>query len=144
MKKIVILALFVTTFAFPTIVQAKSFTTISPYYPPAYRFDNNTYNRYLPPNKNQRYLPPPPPNTYHNYSRFGYYDPYYSTPKAGRLKRLKNFFNSGQITGFTPSYNNSFGNNYPYGYQSGFYDSNGNYDYKNYDIQNGMSIKILD
>lgn len=141
MKKIVILTLFITGFALCANAQT-TFSTFTPFTPQqAYKFNHNTYDRYLPPNK-QQYLPPPPPNNYNKYNQFGYYDPYYNQ-NLSKWRRFKNFFSSGQMTGYTPSYNSAFENN-PYGYQSGYYDSFGNYHQNNYDQQNGMSIKILD
>lgn len=143
MKKIVILTLIFAGFTLSANAQS-SFSTFTPFTPQqAYKFNSNLYDRYLPPNKQQRYLPPPPPpNSYNRYNQFGYYDPYYSQNQT-KWQRFKNFFSSGQMTGYTPSYNSAFDNN-PYGYQSGYYDSFGNYHQKNYDQQNGMSIKILD
>lgn len=144
MKKIIILSLLIVGLAQTVFAQTKSFTTFTPFTPQqAYQFNNNTYDRYLPPNKQRRYLPPPPPPSYYNqFNRYGYYDPYY-TQNQTKWKKFKNFFSSGQMTGYTPSYNSAFDNN-PYGYQSGYYDNFGNYKYNNYGQQNGMSIKILD
>ncbi len=145
MKKFIVLTLFIAGFTLIAKAQAKTFTTFTPFTPQqAYQFNSNTYDRYLPPNKQQRYLPPPPPpNSYNRYNNnFGYYNPYYNQNQT-KWRRFKNFFTSGQMTGYTPSYNSAFDNN-PYGYQSGYYDSFGNYKSNNYDQQNGMSIKILD
>lgn len=145
MKKIVILTLFIFGFAQSVLAQSNTFTTFTPFTPQqAYKFNNNLYNRYLPPNKQNRYLPPPPPpNSFNKYNnQFGYYDPYYAQ-KRTKWQRFKNIFSTGQMTGYTPSYNSSF-DNIPYGYQSGYYDSFGNYHQNNYTQQNGMSIKILD
>lgn len=144
MKKIIILSLLIVGLAQTVFAQTKSFTTFTPFTPQqAYQFNNNTYDRYLPPNKQRRYLPPPPPpSSYNQFNRYGYYDPYYAQNQT-KWRKFKNFFSSGQMTGYTPSYNSAFDNN-PYGYQSGYYDNFGNYKYNNYGQQNGMSIKILD
>lgn len=141
MKKFIVLTLFITNFVLSANAQT-TFSTFTPFSPQqAYKFNSNLYNRYLPPNK--QYLPPPPPNYNRRYNKFSYYDPYYTQNKKWR--KFKNFFSSGQMTGYTPSYNSAFDtDNNPYGYQSGYYDSFGNYHQNNYDQQNGMSIKILD
>lgn len=143
MKKFIILTLTFIGFALSANSQT-TFSTFTPFTPQqAYKFNDNLYNRYFPPNKQQRTLPPPPsPNSYNKYNRFGYHNPYYAQNQT-KWQRFKNFFSSGQMTGYTPSYNSAFDNN-PYGYQSGYYDSFGNYHQNNYDQQNGMSIKILD
>ena len=161
MKKFLVLFLLISILS-PSCFAASSFKTYTPtsghryhrHYP-HYNYNNyphnNNYNRYYGYNRrnpynnypnynkyypNNRYYP----NNSYYYNGYPYDNDYYQ--KSSFFGSIKDFFSGGKVTGYTPSYNASF--DIPYGYQKGFYDSNGNYLYGNQGYQNGASIKILD
>lgn len=124
----------------PKSIAHQNFKTFSPI-PRHYNyFNGNKYNQYLPPppptNNNRWYRHRNNPNNYYNYNNpyYGYYQ-----PRNSIFSSLKNLFDKGNMTGYTPAYNSAF-ENIPYDYQN----SNGDYYIDNYDIQNNSTIKILD
>ncbi len=156
MKKIIISLVFMT-FLIPNCkanTSFKTFTPLPPNYnnfapppPQNYNYNPRHYRRHNYDNYNNRNY-----NNYNNYTNYNRYypnqyynNPYYNGyyPKRKFFSSVRDFFSGGQMTGYTPSYNSSFNSN-PYGYKSGYYDSNGNYIENNYGFSNGASIKILD
>ncbi len=136
MKNIIFIVFLVLFLSQETFANTSSFKIYTPNH-------KNRYNQYLPPppninnrNYNNRFWQR---RNYYNGNNYNYPYTYYPQRRSV-FSSIGDFFSRGKMTGYTDS---NFGD-IPYFYQDTFQSPNGSYYMNNYDIPNGVNVKIID
>lgn len=160
MKQFILIAILSLILSPASLAASSSFKTYTPLTPPPHHFHHHHHHR----NNNLPIIPHShniykdknnvtnnikkrwtPKRNYLNNGYYTYNSPYYNyyPQRQSLFSSIKSFFDSGNMTGYTPSNSSSF-DSIPYGYQNSIQSPDGDYFVDDYGYKSGATVKILD